>query len=53
MEVLNTIALLVKLLDSFRIQATNVYVKMDITMMVRIKHAYVNKIFIQLFIYIY
>jgi len=30
-----------------------VYVKMDITTMDRIKHAYVNEIFIQLFIYIY
>jgi hypothetical protein len=41
MEVLNTIALLVKLLDSFRIQATNVYVKMDITMMESILSAQV------------
>jgi hypothetical protein len=30
-----------------------VYVKMDISMMDRIQNAYVNKIFIQLFLYIH
>jgi DnaJ-class molecular chaperone len=41
MEVLNTIALLVKSQESFKIQAINVYVKMDITMMESILSAQV------------
>ena len=41
MEVLNIIALLVKLLESFKIQAINVYVWMDIMMMKSILSALV------------